>query len=231
MSEQNGLWRLRILSIAVAVGVWIFASYLPRLQQLSVPQVTQVFRAAVSYSTPSGFMVLNAAQSVDVTLRGSEEVMTKLTDADIKVSVPFPPPVEAGRRLFALSPSDVNTVEGVEVVSLDPNRLDLLVDEIVSRELTVLWNRKGEPGAGATLGEVTVEPDRVEVRGPRTHVDQLTHVTTEAITLDFHSVTFAEEVEVLVDDPLVTIVAPRVVTVTVELAPPTIDISETSGLF
>jgi YbbR domain-containing protein len=228
LSEQNNLWPLRLIAVAVACGIWIFASYLPRLQELRVPKVTQVFRAPVTYSTPADFMVLNAEQTVEVRLQGSEEAINSLSNDDVKVAVVFEPPLEAGTLAITLEADDVNVEadENVEVVSLTPNRLDILVDEVATRLVPVLWNRKGEPGAGAELQEVVVEPAEVEVRGPRTRLDQLTGVTTQPINLAAHVVSFEQKVEVQAEDPLVTVVGPRLVTVYVTLEPPTIDVGQ-----
>ena len=71
-----------------------------------------------------------------------------------------------------------------------------------------------------------VTPPRILVRGPESHVRQVLALSTTPVSLDGHALDFVETAAVVSSDPLVTVLQPVVVTVSVPMEIPSTGNSE-----
>src|SRR6185503_8636224 len=119
--------------------------------------------------------------------RRGERPAEKIVDATVTYN---PPPGmmildRQGPVEVRLTPDDVMMPEGLEVVSIEPNVLQLHVDQEVRRLLPVEVPLIGEPAAGAQLaGRPRITPGEVLVTGPRKLVSALSTVRANPISLD-----------------------------------------------
>lgn len=220
MNETARIWILRGLALGIAGVIWLFGSLLPRLEVQSAPTNERDLEATVVYQVPEGFTVLNKRPTVLVRVRGRADIVRSVRSDQVNLQVPFPAPgdftinqpVEVG-----LSRSDVALPEGLEVVSLTPDALTLLIDEERRKRLPVRATFSGEPVAGRTRADVEAEitPDHVVVQGPASRVANLDVVETLPINLDGHGIDFQQQVGVRVEDEYVRVLQPDIVTVTV----------------
>ena len=103
------------------------------------------------------------------------------------------------------------------MVSIKPSQLTLRLDREKTVRLPVLPQFVGEPAAGATRGEATVIPPQVQVVGPESMIDRVSHLDTAPIRLDGHALDFEEVVNVVSPEPLVQVLQPSRVRVKVPL--------------
>jgi YbbR domain-containing protein len=136
---------------------------------------------------------------------------------DVLVEIPERRP---GSHTAHLGAENVIAPEGIDVVSVDPNTLQLRLDREVSAMLPVSPRLTGEPAAGAVVGDVEVEPDRVLVSGPESMLRELRALSTSPINLGGHALDFTEAAAVVPPDPLVKVVQPSVVNVHIPMQPP-----------
>ena len=66
----------------------------------------------------------------------------------------------------------------VELLALEPSTVQVTIDRLDTRPLPVKAIVEGQPAEGYELGEVSVVPERVTVRGPRSVVSQLKALET-----------------------------------------------------
>ena len=103
----------------------------------------------------------------------------------------------------SLIPSDVVVPLGLDVRVVEikePKHLRLRVDELAEKELPVLPRVRGQVPQGFVLsGEVTLDPARVTISGPRTLVEHLEEVYTEPIALEERKGPFNQVSEVVLD--------------------------------
>lgn len=79
-------------------------------------------------------------------------------------------------------PPNLDLLEVLEVLS--PKNVEFALDELVSIEMEVAPHLVGEPATGFVVsGDATLDPPRVTVVGPRTQVELLTEVATEAVNV------------------------------------------------
>lgn len=214
MSLNGRLWGLRILALTMATLLWFFGTLETREQESE-----KVIEASVTYSTPRGLILLDPVQRVKVRLRGRTSKVRSLNPLAVDVLVALGEnrrgPVEV-----TLGTENVIVPEDIEVVSIEPNQLELRLDREVTQTLPVKFKLMGEPAAGARVQEVNVSPDRVQVVGPESRLRSIQWLTTSNVNLNGHALDFDETVAVISPDPLVKVLQPTVVTVHVPMSPP-----------
>ena len=214
MTERAGRWGLRILALVGAIVVWWIVSVEKR-ERVS----EKVVDASLSYNSPRGLILLDPMQTVKVRLRGPDRRIRAIAPFELDVVVDVST-TEPGVVAVQLRSDNVLAPDEVEVVSIDPNSLDLRLDREAIAELPILVRLTGEPAGGTVPGEPIARPARARVRGPATIVSGLTSVSTSPISLDGHALDFSQTVSVVSSDPLVRIVDPLFVTVQVPMQVP-----------
>ncbi len=213
---DGSVWPLRLLAVMIAAVVWLFASFLPRLERRSEPPIEREIEAQLAYQNPNPeeFMILNKSHLVTVLVRGRAEVVQALDDIDLQVS--FPPRFLANEPVeVALSLADVTLPDEVDAVSLTPDRLTLLIDDRERVTLPIRPVVVGEPGGGFTMSDVSweVTPQFAQVEGPHHQVTEIIEVNTEVINVTGKAITFDQKVELLLDHNYSRVLQPTLVTV------------------
>lgn len=214
MSARRNVWGLRALAVGIAILAWFFVTVQKR-EEVSERSID----AAVTYSPPRGFIVLDPVQRVRVQLRGRTSRIRNLNPFVVDVLVD----VSRGERVseeVRLAPENVIVPDGIEVLSIDPNVLRVRLDREIQQLLPVRPRLVGEPAAGAVVQDVEVRPGRVLVSGPESRLREIGFLSTTAVDLDGHALDFEETAAVLSPDPLIKVVQPAVVTIRVPLQQP-----------
>lgn len=222
MTVAGKTWLLRLFALTIAVVCWLVVSYVPRLEERREPMIEREIVATLGYQVPQRYLVLKRDHEVRVRVRGRAEAVRRLGPQDVDLQIPFPaePSLERPNDV-TLRPELVDVPEGVEVTSLSPNTLSLLIDERETRELEVVPDLQGEASAGARVEGYEVIPPQVLVEGPKQRLATMSRVYTEPIRLETHALDFSEQVEVRADDPYVRVLQPTLVTVRIDMTAPT----------
>lgn len=213
MSEAGSLWGLRVLALLLALLAWFVVSGEKR-----EPSSEKLMDSSVRYDLPDGFLLLERAEAVEVGVRGPVSKLRNLAPFQVDVFVKVP--AQEGTVQLPLGPEQVALPGGLEVVSIEPNVLQLVLDREETNLVAVRPEIVGEPAAGAVVDDARAIPNRVMVRGPASRVRELEAVGTTPVDLTGHALDFEEDVAVLPPDRMITIVEPRFVKVTVEMSIP-----------
>jgi YbbR domain-containing protein len=220
VNEWARTWGLRLLALGIAIGIWFNASVEDRLVSSE-----KVVESAVSYNRSRGFLVTNPVATVNVRLSGSKKAIRQLIPYMVSVQIDLSQR-QVGLTSIPLSAENVLVPDGLEVVSIEPNTVQVDLEREVAQRLPVFPKLTGEPAAGSTVGEPEVFPNQVLVSGPEPMLARIDSLSTRPISLDGHALTFEETVAVVSPDPLIQISQPTKVTVKVPMqqpaeAPPT----------
>jgi YbbR domain-containing protein len=204
---------LKLLSVGIAVLLWISVS--------GEETVERGFRAPLELQQfPAGLEIQGEAPStVDVRVRGTAGALSRANAGDI-VAVLDLHAVRAGNRLFAMTPEQVRSPYGVEVVQVTPSTIALALEKSLTREVPVAPSVEGSPAAGyVVVGKPVVTPDRVEIIGPETAVKRAVEAVTETISVAGLHDSLREDVAIGLLDPSLRLKTQRTVTVAVKIAP------------
>lgn len=219
MSEKQTLWALRALALGLAVASWFFITSERNADQRQTSETT--IEPSVQYNNLAAneLIVLDPVLRVQVRLRGPSSLISALSPAQVSVIVDLRD-ARQGSTEILLEPGNVIRPQGLDVMSIEPNLLQLEVDKVVNDFRPVRARLEGEPAAGAIAGLATAQPPNVLVRGPESILAALETLTTRPVQLDGHAIDFEEQVIVVSPSPLVQVVQPRIVTVKVPLQIP-----------
>lgn len=213
MSEAARTWGLRLLALAIAVGVWANVSLEER-----EATTEKLIEASVSYNRPRGFLVLDPVQSVLVRVRGSRKAIRSLNPYMVDVQVEITR-TEPGTISLPLGPDNLLMPDELELVSIEPNVIQVEIDREITQRVLVEPRYSGQPAVGFERGEAEVFPNQVLVTGPSSMLEKLVNLRAQPIALDGHSETFEETLGIVAPNPLIQVVQPSKVTVRVPITP------------
>lgn len=229
---NGGSWAmtlaLRLLALFLAFVVWFIVSA-PRRERVS----ERAFAAPLSLvgMRPDLVITTQLPDTVNVRLRGRTSDLRSLSSQNLEVTLDLSW-VTPGEARITLHSRAINVPPEVEVMSIDPTRLQFHVEQLRQKSVPIRPFLVGQTPVGYLPGDPTVSPDSAFVSGPASLVRNLSEVATERIIMTGRTSTFVQNVAVVSDSPLIRIIQPATAQVTVPvnaevgpLAPP----GETSG--
>jgi len=168
---------MKALSLGLAVALWVVVlTEQKAVVDLNVPlDVGQIPRNLMVVNDPPEYVVLK--------VRGPRSLVLALAPNEGTLRGTFARAVKEGDNVLNLSPEQFEVPRGVEVLSVSPGRVRLVLEAVDERRLEVIPKFRGEPAKGHTLGEVRVTPKEVRVVGPQGEVKRLSHAFTQPIDI------------------------------------------------
>jgi YbbR domain-containing protein len=169
-------WYIKILSLALAFLLWMYVRSLKE-KEMFAPVPLEVRNGHPQY-------VLSSVppETVTVAFKGMEENLTLIEEEEMIAYVDLNGSTRNNlKRVVKLNETDIP--RGVSVKEISPRMLDVTQEKAVNRIVEVAPVISGEPPYGYTLQDISVEPSRVEVRGPRSLMDSVDSVFTSEIDL------------------------------------------------
>jgi hypothetical protein len=96
-----------------------------------------------------------------------------------------------GENVIWVRPEAVRVPRGIEVVGVTPQRVRVVLDAVVVREVEVSPRIEGAPPKGFVLRRVTSTPPRIRMTGPKSELRTLTRVYTLPINLEGQEASFS----------------------------------------
>jgi YbbR domain-containing protein len=204
--------KLKVLAVVMASILWLTVAGEHVVERsLRVPLEFRNIPEALE-------IVGDAPDSVDVRLRGSSAVLSRVQSGEI-VAVLDLATARAGSRLFHIRADEVRAPYGVEVAQVVPATLALELEKSARRTVPVVPAVEGEPAPGFVVGRIVSDPPSVEIVGPDSRVRQVAAATTEPVSVKDARVRVRDGVTVGVVDPSVRLAQARSAQVTVEIWP------------
>ena len=127
-------------------------------------------------------LVKPTKRGVQVTIKGPSFLVGPLASSPPALQARLPDDVD-DRVTVSLKPGDISLPHSVEVLSIEPQQVDLFFDSIERREVKVEVPRFGQLGSSLVLEGIEVTPRSVTVKGPRTEVRNLKAIETEPVNV------------------------------------------------
>ncbi|MBZ5585123.1 MAG: hypothetical protein LAQ30_23530 [Acidobacteriia bacterium] len=208
---QNFWWKA--LSLAIAFGIWAMVATEPEMEtSLSVPMEYRDLPTDIEISdvTPSNNIV-------SLELRGPSLQLRELgQNGGLRPGVVLDMShVQPGQRTFTIGGGDVRLPRGVHLVWARPSVVRFDFDWHDRREVPVSVRFTGEGENGYEISQYSVSPERLAILGPRSHVERVKTVATDAVDVS-HVVGMSEfRVNAFVNDSYVRFESSPEVTVSV----------------
>jgi len=202
---------LKVLSLVLAAGLWFIIS---RDEQ---PAEVAVRAPIVFEHVPTDLEVSSeSAPEALIRVRGPERVIRQLKSNEVQAQLDLSG-AKPQERTFELTAQEVRHPRDVAVMQIIPSQLHLTFDTRLTREVEVrprIVDADNLPN-GEQVVKVDVDPARITITGPSRHVQRVDSATTDPIDVVGTQGTGFFNVNVYVSDPLVQVVDPTNVRVTV----------------
>ncbi len=185
---------LRVLAVALAVGLWIFVNAGERgsVESLTVP---------ISYSSlPQGMVIVNNPPTqVKIDVTGTRALLSVLDPERLTLKVDLRS-FAIGQSEFKIYPAMFNVGRNT-ITSISPDQLSLDLDSLVTRDVPVHLAVEDKVAPGYVISSVDITPANVTVVGPSRYVSPLTSVQTEPFDLKGLASETSRSVEIVPPDP------------------------------
>ncbi|MFH1573343.1 MAG: CdaR family protein, partial [Acidobacteriota bacterium] len=171
-------WTLKLTAIFLAFFLWLSIH--------GDRDVERILTVPLEIRVPRNMEVTNERPSfVEVTVRGTPTSLGIWPSAPSAYTIDLQTAGE-GTHEVPLSPGNVRipTGSGLEVVRVSPPRIPLVLEQTVTREVAVAAPvLQGEPQDGFDVYAVVHRPTRVQITGPRSHVEPVSEVATVPVAV------------------------------------------------
>ena len=176
---------LKMASLAGAIIIWLI------IMNINDPVVTRIIYDVpvnvvnTSYIESMGlsYKISDGYDTIAVTVRGNRSLVESLTASRFNVTADLTQiisletdPVMVPLTVYCPSISSEN-------LTASPRNINIDIEEMVSKEFVINATEAGTtPANGFEVGEMTVEPETVTIRGPGTLIDKIERVNAIRIT-------------------------------------------------
>jgi len=170
---------LKMASLAGAIIIWLI------IMNINDPVVTRIIYDVpvnvvnTSYIESMGlsYKISDGYDTIAVTVRGNRSLVESLTSSRFNVTADLTQiisletdPVMVPLTVYCPSISSEN-------LTASPRNINIDIEEMVSKEFVINATASGTtPANGFEVGEMTVEPETVTIRGPGTLIDKIERV-------------------------------------------------------
>jgi YbbR domain-containing protein len=198
----------KVVSLALAVGLWWAVSHDPVAEvEVSVPIEFHRIPANLEISS------VNIPEA-QVRVRGPERVIHDMRPQEVHVEVDLAG-VKPGDRTFDLTAQQVHLPFELEVMQVVPGQVRLSFDVGMTREVEVRPRVIGTFAPGYRIADVHTEPGKISISGPKQRVQAVEAATTDPVDASGTMVRGSFMTNTFVSDPLVQVVRPAPIRVTV----------------
>lgn len=179
---------LKLLSVAAAVGIWLWVQGAEIEESRLSAQVVWSFPTQLVPAVPP-------PTTVTLTVKGTRAAARVARAGTVRMVVDVSQ-MPRGNRQVDLSTMPIEGLpKTLERAAVSPAVVDLALEERATRKLKVRPDVVGDVADGFAVAAVSIEPERVEVAGPRSAIDALSGLVTRPIDVTGLSVTTMRPVD------------------------------------
>ena len=206
-------WWLKLVALVAAVVLWLFA----RLER----EYTRELKLGLDMSLlPTEYVVVEQnVDSVSVEIRGKGRYLVQLGKFEPRIVLPLVS-MREGRERLRIGPENVNLPEQIEVRSLDPYQIELVIERRAKRKVTVIVRSDGIPAEGFAISDIDYDKT-VDLYGTKEVVSTFSHLFSEPLNVDGVSESFSTKLVIQVPDTAGLATEPSSILVKVRVEPET----------
>ncbi len=204
----HNFW-LKVLSLVIATGLWLAISPDQESAEVAV-RVPIEFQHVPQHLEISSVTIPEA----QIRVRGPERIIRQLTATDVHAEIELGD-AKPGERTFDLTAQQIRHQRELHVVQVVPGQIHLSFDMRMTRDVDIHARVTGNFVAGEQIAKVLVDPPRITIMGPRNNVEKMDAATTDPVDASGTTNEATFVTNVYVADPLVQVVQPTPVRVTV----------------
>jgi YbbR domain-containing protein len=207
---------LKAIAVALSALLWLTVTREPIVERtLRVPLQFQSIPTTLE-------MVGEPLATVTVRVRGSSGAVSRLEPGQVLAVVDLAG-ARAGSRLFHLLSDHVQAPFDIEIIQVQPTTIALEFERSLEKRVPVEPAVEGLPAPGYVIKDVTTDPSDVVIVGPASLVRQVSHATTEPVTVQDATATVLDSVTIGVTEADIRLKSPETARVQVTVVPAPIE--------
>jgi YbbR domain-containing protein len=209
----HNFW-LKILSLLLATGLWLLISRDEQPAEVAV-------RAPIVFQNVPVHLEISSEgiPEAQIRVRAPERIIRQLQPNEVRAEIDLTG-VNAGERTFDLTARQVRRPRDVAVVQVVPSQLHIAFDTRLTREVEIHPRVTGSFADGDQITKIDADPPSITISGPRHHVEKVEAATTDPVDATGTRGRAVFTTNVYVPDPMVQVVRPTAVRVTVFVEKP-----------
>jgi YbbR domain-containing protein len=178
--------RTKLLALAIACVAWYLLTG-ERRERIS----ERSYRIPLSIvNIPRNTVIVSPLpDAVDVRVRGAFTPLRQLDPAKLEAVIDL---LDAtpGEKRYLLDNDDINVPRDVEVITVSPSEIRLMLDAVAEKPLPIVADVVGTPAPGSRIEEVSHEPRMARVSGPAKTLERMTQIRTEPVSVEARDASF-----------------------------------------
>jgi YbbR domain-containing protein len=166
-------WWLKVAALFLAYVIWVL---------MRSGEVERVFTVPLIVQVPRNMEIVSEhPATVEVSTLGSD---LSGTAPNLTYTIDLREEKE-GEQTIDLTPVglSISPASDLTVVHINPARVKLVMESVISREVPVRVSIQGKPDAGYEYYGAICRPDRILILGPRSQISPIREVTTDPVVL------------------------------------------------
>lgn len=198
---------LKVGSFVLAIILWFTVQIIGKIEQkVDLKVETNVFQNLPEDGVVRYFKKpKDETDVVSVRMKGIPSAMSKIANqANLSIEIPGDFSDWGKEVVFELTSKNIQNVPfGVEILSINPSTISVMLDYYITKEVPVEINYGGQLPPGYKLSDMQVSPEQVTVMGPRSIVETLSSLMTRYFNINTLSVTYSQTEYRVPNTPLI----------------------------
>ena len=203
-------WILKLISLTLAIMLWYFV--------VGEDQLDITIRVPIEIlNLPANLTISNQyKKDIEVAVRGPRSMIQELRKRIITRPVDLAS-AQPGTIVIKNDENSIPLPKGITVQRLQPTNITLLLDELLQKRFPISPITEGELAPGYVLQRIYLDPDYLEISGPRSILEKATGLKTYVINLDNLDHSTSLQVHLNLDLDFFDLIGETVVTAKIEV--------------
>lgn len=169
---------LKLLSLTIAFSIWFFVNFGER-------DAEETVRAPLELRNIPAHLIITSPRVdfIDLRVSGPRALLGRIDRDRLAISLDLGG-VRPGAAVFRVDADMLNLPRGVKVVRITPAQLTMELERVAHKSVPVHLRLNGKIPNGLQVTDTKVAPDRVQVTGPASDVEDVQSANTEPLDID-----------------------------------------------
>ena len=165
----------KVLAVVLAVFVWFLA-------RKSGEPIQMSFYAPVVFKNVSPeFQVTSDPPQVNIVVHTNSR--DSFNPQEIQAVLDLDKAQE-GTLSYVMTESHISSPVKVEITRIHPSQITVRIEELIEKSFSIKPRYQGTPKKGYLLGDIKIVPDTLTMRGPRSVLEKMEHISAHEIELE-----------------------------------------------
>ncbi len=165
----------KVLAVVLAVFVWFLA-------RKSGEPIQMSFYAPVVFKNVSPeFQVTSDPPQVNIVVHTNSR--DSFNPQEIQAVLDLDKAQE-GTLSYVMTENHILSPVKVEITRIHPSQITVRIEELIEKSFSIKPRYQGTPKKGYLLGDIKIVPDTLTMRGPRSVLEKMDHISAHEIELE-----------------------------------------------